>query len=126
MPNPTILTYCLTCKGLPLKQERNSNNFTCKYCRGPGSISRPSDYEKSVLTSCPERCAISSKSAMGICRNITPPNPFTRDKDFHPPYCKCCPSVRGSGSSFSSTCFKGPDLHRNVSIHIHIKSVRWL
>ena len=56
-------------KGLPLKPERNSNHFTCKHCRGPGSISRPSNHEKSVLTSRLERCAISHKSARGICRN---------------------------------------------------------
>ena len=68
-------------------------------CHELGSISRPTDYEKSILTSRPERCTISRKSATGICRNITPPNPFTHsDKDFKPPYCKCCPSfVRGSG-----------------------------
>ena len=39
------------------------------------SISGPLDYEKSVLTSRPERCAKSRKSATGICRYITPPNP---------------------------------------------------
>ena len=35
------------------------------------------DYEKSVLTSRPERCTISHKSAAGICHYITPPYPFT-------------------------------------------------
>ena len=83
------------CKGLPfLNQKGTQINFTCKQCHGPGLISRPSDYKKSVLTSRPERCTSSCKSATGICRNITPPNPFTHgDKDFHPPYYKCCPSV---------------------------------
>ena len=42
---------------------------TCKHCCGAGSIWRTSDYEKSVLTSRPERCAISHKSATGICGN---------------------------------------------------------
>ena len=42
----------------------------CKYCRGLGSLWQPSDYVESVLTSRPERCAISRKSATGICRNI--------------------------------------------------------
>ena len=46
--------------------ERNSDHFTCKHCRGLGSISRPSDYEKSILTSRLERCTISRKSATGI------------------------------------------------------------
>ena len=44
-------------------------NFTCKHCRGSGSISHPSDYKKSILTSRPERCAIVCKSATYICRN---------------------------------------------------------
>ena len=57
------------CKGLPLNQKGTQINFTCKHCRGPGSISRPSDYEIIVLTSRPERCAVSHKSATGICRN---------------------------------------------------------
>ena len=52
-------------------------NFICKHCRRPGSISRPSVYEKSILTSHPEKCAISSKSAAGSYRYITPPNPDT-------------------------------------------------
>ena len=74
------------------------------------------------MTSRPERCAFFRKSAMGICCNITPPNPFTHgDKDFHPPYCKCCPSVRG----IPLTCFRGPALHRNVSIHIHITVLQY-
>ena len=33
-------------------------------------IRQPTDYEKSVLTCRPERCAVSRKSATGICRNI--------------------------------------------------------
>ena len=44
-------------------------SFTNKHCRGPGSVFRPSDYEKSVLTSRPERCDYSRKSATGIYRN---------------------------------------------------------
>ena len=40
-----------------------------------GSISYPLDYEKSVLTSQPQRCVISRKSGNGICSYITPPNP---------------------------------------------------
>ena len=46
-------------------------NITCKHCRGLGSISRPSDYEKSVLTYCLERCTVSRKSAKGICQYRT-------------------------------------------------------
>ena len=47
----------------------------CKYlfCKGLtlslGSISRLTDYEKSVLTSRPERCIIPRNSATGIWRN---------------------------------------------------------
>ena len=37
----------------------------------------PLDYEKSVLTSRPERCTISQKSGNGICRYINPPNTST-------------------------------------------------
>ena len=37
----------------------------------------PLDYEKSVLTSRPERCTFSQKSGNGFCRYITPPNPST-------------------------------------------------
>ena len=56
------------CKGLPFAQVTLHN---IHWGRELGSISRPTDYEKSVLTSCPERCAVSRKSATGICRNRT-------------------------------------------------------
>ena len=57
---------------------RKGTQITLLYiCRELGSISRPTDYEKSVLTSRLERCANSRKSATGICRYITPPNPST-------------------------------------------------
>ena len=59
-----LLLKCGYCKGQP-----RSLYCTCKYCRGPGSVARPSDCETSVMTSRPERCAISRKSAKGICRN---------------------------------------------------------
>ena len=42
-----------------------------------GWNSRPLDYEKSVMTSRPERCTTSCKSGNCICRDITPPNPST-------------------------------------------------
>ena len=75
-------------------------NFTCKFCLGAGSILRPSNYEKSVLTSRTERCAICCKSATGICRYITLPNPSTlwrwisvglelRHRKCWLPCCKC-------------------------------------
>ena len=52
-----VITHSVVlCKGSPFT-ERTLNNFTYKLCRGPGSIWRPSVYEKSVLTSRPERCA---------------------------------------------------------------------
>ena len=57
------------CTGLPLIQKGPLINFTFKHCLGAGSISRPSDYDKNVLTSCPERYATYNISAKGIWRN---------------------------------------------------------
>ena len=54
------------CKGLPFAQITLHNNHRG---RKLGSILRPTDYEKSVLTSRAERCANSRKSATGICCN---------------------------------------------------------
>ena len=63
--NIHIYIYIYTCKGLPFK---------------PGSLYMqilPRAGIDLASLGLRERCAISHKSATGICRNITPPNPFT-------------------------------------------------
>ena len=49
------------------------------YCE-LGSISRPTDYQKSVLTSHPQRCAVSGKS--GSHRAVTQPPQILCLEDF--------------------------------------------
>ena len=55
-----------------------SKAFNINHCAAGYAWTRgPSDYEKSFLTSRPERCAVSHKSGNDICRYITLPNPST-------------------------------------------------
>ena len=65
----------------------------CKHCRGLGSFRRSSYYEKSVMTSRPERCAVFRISAAGICRNTSlflPSPPFSLSFSFYPwTFCVC-------------------------------------
>ena len=64
-----VITHSVVlCKGSPFT-ERTLINCTYNHCRGPGSFSRPSVYEKSVLSSRPERCA-------GALLLVKPPRVF--------------------------------------------------